>query len=76
MCWAERGTLRDQMSAVPLHTKAAEAQVWQLAWQTASGLAHIHAHGLLHCDVKPENVLLDQAQRLAPCLPESLLRVK
>ena len=29
---------------------------------------------IIHTDLKPENVLLDQAQRLAPCLPASLLQ--
>jgi tetratricopeptide (TPR) repeat protein/tRNA A-37 threonylcarbamoyl transferase component Bud32 len=29
---------------------------WELAIQTASGLAHIHRHGVLHLDLKPENL--------------------
>ncbi len=29
---------------------------WDLAIQTASGLAHIHRHGVLHLDLKPENL--------------------
>ena len=34
---------------------------WQLAPQLASALAHLHRLDILHCDVKPANVLLDAA---------------
>jgi serine/threonine-protein kinase len=29
---------------------------WDVAIQAASGLAHIHRHGVLHLDIKPENL--------------------
>ncbi len=31
--------------------------------ETAIGLNHAHAKGVLHCDLKPANILLDQDQR-------------
>ena len=42
--------------AAPL---AAFAHRWRLAPQIAAGLAHIHACGFLHLDIKGSNVLLD-----------------
>ena len=36
----------------------AERDVWRFASDVASGLAHCHAHGVLHLDVKPDNVFI------------------
>src|SRR5206468_10295302 len=37
-----------------------DAVLW-LAVRLADGLAFAHAHGIVHCDVKPANVLLTAA---------------
>jgi serine/threonine protein kinase len=34
-------------------------QVWEYFEQVASGLSHIHKHGVLHLDIKPENIFID-----------------
>ena len=39
-------------------------QACVLAIQAARGLAHLHASGIVHRDVKPENMLLDLSGRL------------
>lgn len=37
-----------------------ERDVWVLAAQVAAGLTHIHSYGILHLDIKPDNIFLDR----------------
>ena len=54
------GTLEDRLSdGQPL----ADAETEAIAAQLAAGLAHAHARGLVHRDVKPANVLFDEEGR-------------
>lgn len=54
MEYVEGGVLRQQLRAGPL------APTQAVAWitQVCEGLEHAHAEGVIHRDVKPENVLL------------------
>lgn len=36
-------------------------QIWQLTKQALEGLAHIHKYGMIHLDVKPENLCIQDA---------------
>ena len=36
-----------------------------LAWQLVNGLDHMHAKKVTHCDIKPENLLVDQLRQLS-----------
>jgi len=39
-----------------------EALIAKLIWQLLSVLCYCHARGILHCDIKPENMMLTQAR--------------
>jgi serine/threonine protein kinase len=57
--------IRTSSNRQPRPELAALAERWRLAPQLASGLAHLHAQGILHCDIKTSNVLLRPDERHA-----------
>ncbi|MFN8607835.1 MAG: WD40 repeat domain-containing serine/threonine-protein kinase [Vulcanimicrobiota bacterium] len=58
MPWLGRGSLAN------LEQRAALSQVLDWFAQMASALQFTHEKGILHCDLKPSNVLLDQEGRV------------
>ena len=55
MEYCEGGTLRDLMN----HTKSISIkQCFELIDDILQGLEHAHAANIIHCDIKPENILL------------------
>jgi hypothetical protein len=56
MEYLERGSLADRLEHGPLPAHEAI----DLFREVATGLVHAHGKGILHCDLKPANVLLDQ----------------
>ncbi|CAM3035143.1 protein kinase [Saccharomonospora xinjiangensis] len=55
--WADGGSLADAIRTRRLHRGGLPALL-DVAVQSAWGLAHAHASGLIHQDVKPANILL------------------
>jgi hypothetical protein len=53
-------TLRQRMRAGSLDDR----ETVEAAAQVLDGLAHAHAHGIVHRDVKPANVLLEDGERI------------
>ncbi|MDZ7620021.1 MAG: serine/threonine-protein kinase, partial [Patescibacteria group bacterium] len=56
MEYVERGSLAERLQEGPVPVAEAVATVRDVA----IGLVHAHAKGILHCDLKPANILLDQ----------------
>lgn len=63
MEFMKNGSLSRQLAEGPLPV----GEAVRIATAVANALVHAHQHGILHCDVKPANVLLDGefAPRLA-----------
>jgi serine/threonine protein kinase len=60
MDFIENGSLEDDLKR--RHTLPVEEAV-ELTEEICIGLMHLHGKGILHCDLKPGNVLLDQDKK-------------
>jgi membrane-associated tyrosine/threonine-specific cdc2-inhibitory kinase len=53
-----------RVGAVPDLRMFPEDTIWKIFHDVAAGLSHIHSHGLVHFDIKPENCFLVSHGRL------------
>lgn len=59
---AERGTLRDFMnSSSHARQSVQDRTVVYILHDVAAGLEHIHSCGIVHLDIKPQNILISQS---------------
>ncbi len=56
--------LGESTLAERLQSRMTTAQVLDYAEQILSALAHAHERGIIHCDIKPENIILFPGNRL------------
>jgi formylglycine-generating enzyme len=59
MEYVDGGDLSDLMLKYP-QRKVPEEQVIEISHQIAAGMQHIHAHNVIHKDIKPQNIMLTQ----------------
>ena len=60
MEYVENGSLDDFLNE---HERMTLEQAVEMFREIAIGLVHAHSKGVLHCDLKPANILLDQDRR-------------
>jgi hypothetical protein len=60
MAYAEGGSLAGRLEKGPLSVE----QALPIFQRMAEALAYVHAKGIIHCDLKPGNILLDARQRV------------
>lgn len=53
MDWAEGGDLRERIK----QGEIAEPEIWRILRQIAEGLLVLHTRGIIHMDIKPQNIL-------------------
>lgn len=60
MEWVSRGTLTSLANHMPITGPPDEPRLQSWTYQMMAGLQYLHAHGVIHRDIKPDNILVDE----------------
>ena len=63
MEWVEGRLLRQVLDQTP-HQRLSLDRAVRIAFQLCEALEYIHENGVVHCDLKPENVMIDAADNV------------
>ncbi len=58
MEYCEKGDLNEYLKRLGPHFNVPEWRVWKLLIQMCLALDYIHSQGIVHADLKPQNILL------------------
>lgn len=58
MDFAPNGSLQQLLKKTPSSLLSDQA-IWSIAWEVANGLLFLHTNGVMHLDIKPDNIYFD-----------------
>jgi serine/threonine protein kinase len=58
--WYECGSMNKWLDSLPARQGTDSPKVRLVLWDVIKAIEHVHYHGIVHCDIKPANVLVER----------------